>query len=187
MKVRVLLNTNGSIKSILTGAPSLVDLNTPDPAYFVDDPDHAIDRTDYFDSNMQAFVSIGDAPTDNHKFDYTTKQWLDTRTLDEIKTQKWAEIKSQRDRLEFGGFEFEGNVYDSDQASQGRIMGATSAGVDQVWTLADNTTVSLTASQLQQLYVALQAHIASVHERGRIARQIIYEAETKEEVGSIQL
>ena len=187
MKVRVLLNTDDSIKSILTGAPSLVDLNTPDQAYFVDDPDHTIDRTDYFDSNIRAFVSIGDAPTDNHKFDYTTKQWLDVRTLDEIKAQKWAEIKQQRDHLEFGGFEFEGNVYDSDQVSQGRIMGAVSAGVDQVWTLADNATVNLTALQLQQLYAELQAHIASVHERGRIARQLIYESETKEEVEAVQL
>lgn len=187
MKVRVLLNTNGSIKSILTGAPSLVDLNTPDQAYFVDDPDHAIDRTDYFDSNMQAFVSIGDAPTDNHKFDYSFKQWLDTRTLDEIKVQKWTEIKSQRDQLEFGGFEFKGNTYDSDQVSQGRIMGAAVAGIDQTWTLADNTTVELSTSQLQQLYAALQAHIASVHERGRIARQLIFDAETKEQVEAVQL
>ena len=187
MKVRVLLNTDGSIKSILTGAPSLVALNTPDQAYFVDDPDHIIDRTDYFDSNIRAFVSIGDAPTDNHKFDYTAKQWLDTRTLDEIKTQKWAEIKSQRDQLEFGGFEFEGNIYDSDQVSQGRIMGAASAGLDQTWTLADNTAVELSAAQMQQLYIVLQARIASVHERGRIVRQLIFEAETKEEVEAVQL
>ena len=187
MKVRVLLNTDGSIKSILTGAPSLVDLNTPAQAYFVDDPNHIVDRTDYFDSDMHDFVSIGDAPTDNHTFDYSFKQWRDTRTLDEIKAQKWDEIKSQRDQLEFSGFEFEGNTYDSDQVSQGRIMGAMIAGVDQVWTLADNTTVSLTASQLQQLYATLQAHIASVHERGRIARLLIFEAETKEEVEDIQL
>ena len=187
MKVRVLLNTDGSIKSILTGAPSLVDLNTPDQAYFVDDPDHAIDRTDYFDSNMQAFVSIGDAPTDNHTVDYSFKQWRDTRSLDDLKAQKWDEIKSQRDRLEFGGFEFKGNVYDSNQVSQGRIMGAAVAGIDQVWTLADNTTVELSASQLQQLYAALQAHIASVHERGRIARQLIFDVETKEQVELVQL
>lgn len=120
-------------------------------------------------------------------FDYEIKQWIDPRTLDEIKAQKWAEIKSQRDQLEFGGFEFDGGIYDSDQVSQGRIMGAAIAGVDQVWTLADNTTVNLTASQLQQLYAALQAHIASVHERGRIARQLIFEAETKDQVEAIQL
>ena len=126
-------------------------------------------------------------------FDSSTYSWVDTTppviqpTLDEIKELKWTQIKKQRDQLEFGGFEFEGGVYDSDQVSQGRIMGAAIAGVDQVWTLADNTTVSLTAAQLQQLYAALQAHIASVHERGRIARQLIFDAETKEEVEAIQL
>lgn len=122
-----------------------------------------------------------------HVFNYETRQWVDTRAIDELKSQKWAEIKAQRDQLEFGGFEFDGNAYDSDQVSQGRILGAALAGIDQTWTLADNTTVSLTASQLQQLYAALQSHIASVHERGRIARQLIYEAETKEEVESVKL
>mgnify|MGYP003600581126 CR=1 FL=1 len=118
---------------------------------------------------------------------YGIKQWIDIRSIDDLKAQKWSEIKSQRDQLEFGGFEFDGSIYDSDQVSQGRIMGAASAGVDQVWTLADNTTVNLTAAQLQQLYAALQAHIASVHERGRIARQLIFEAETKEQVEAVQL
>ena len=127
------------------------------------------------------------------EFDNTSLQWVDKTspviplTLDEIKAQKWAEIKYGRDSLEFGGFEFEGNTYDSDQASQGRIMVAAVAGVDQVWTLADNTTAELSASQLQQLYAALQAHIASVHERGRIARQLIFDAETKEQVEAVQL
>ena len=142
-------------------------------------------KTDYWDGS--AFVSIGEPPSTHHTFDYITKQWIDPRSIDEIKAQKWDEIKSQRNQLEFGGFEFESNVYDSDQVSQGRIMGAALAGVDQVWTLADNTTVELSASQLQQLYSALQAHIASTHERGRIARLAIEAAETKEEVEAIQL
>ena len=187
MKVRVLLNTDGSIKSILTGAPSLVDLNTPAQAYFVDDPNHIVDRTDYFDSDMHDFVSIGDAPTDNHIFDYHTKQWIDPRSLADLKAQKWTEIKSERNSLEFGGFVFKGNVYDSDQVSQGRILGAAAAWVNQTWTLANNRTVELTALQLQQLYAELQAHIASVHARGRIARQLIFDAETQEEVEGIQL
>ena len=126
-------------------------------------------------------------PTSYHIFNYDLKDWIDPRTLDEIKAQKWDEIKSQRDQLEFSGFEFEGDTYDSDQVSQGRIIGASSSGIDQTWTLADNTTVELSASQLQQLYAALQAHIASVHERGRIARQLIFDAETKEQVEEINL
>ena len=144
-------------------------------------------KTDYWDFSLCLFVSIGIQPSPHHIFDYHTKQWTDPRTLDEIKAQKWSEIKAMRNQLEFGGFEFEGNTYDSDQVSQGRIMGASSSGVDQTWTLADNTTVELSASQLQQLYAALQAHIASVHERGRIARQLIFDAETKEQVEEINL
>ena len=183
---RVFLNDDSSILSVLEGEQELISLNTPSDAKFVDDVDYVL-STDYFDAKFKKFVSIGAPPTYNHIFDYHAKQWIDPRTLDEIKAQRWTEIKSQRDRLEFGGFEFGGNIYDSDQASQGRIMGAALAGVDQVWTLAANTTVNLTAAQLQQLYAALQAHIASAHERGRIARQLIFGAETKEEVEDIQL
>lgn len=162
--------------------------SSPTPASGYDDwikTDIQPNLSDYWNGN--AFVSIGESPSPYHVFDYTTKQWIDPRSLDEIKAQKWAEIKKQRNQLEFGGFEFEGNVYDSDQVSQGRIMGAVLAGVDQVWTLADNTTVELSASQLQQLYATLQAHISSVHERGRIARLAIESAETEEEVEAIQL
>ena len=130
---------------------------------------------------------LPDRPSFAHEYDYEIHEWIDPRTLDEIKAQKWAEIKVMRDSLEFGGFNYKGNIYDSDQASQSRIMGAAMAGVDQVWTLADNSTVELSASQLQQLYAALQAHIASVHERGRIARQLIFDAETKEQVEAVQL
>ena len=181
---RYILNSDMAIMSILNGSQDVVEQNTPANAAFIDsDVEAAI--FDYWDGNK--FVPIGDPPTERSTFDYSTHRWVDLSTLEDIKAQKWIEIKVQRDRLEFGGFTFEGNIYDSDQVSQGRIMGATIAGVDQVWTLADNTTVSLTASQLQQLYATLQAHIASVHERGRIARQLIFEAETKEEVEAVQL
>lgn len=154
-------------------------------------------EVDYFTfekaSRVEGYVDKGEwyategKPSETHIYDYERKEWIDPRTIDDIKAQKWAEIKAMRDQLEFGGFEFDGGIYDSDQVSQSRIMGAVIAGVDQVWTLADNTTVELSASQLQQLYAALQAHIASAHERGRIARQLIFDAETIEQVEAVQL
>lgn len=176
-----IISKNGEILQMIYANEEIVVLNTPKDGVAVEDPP---------ESNMyyqDGWVAMPAQPTPYHTFDYTTKQWIDPRSLDEIKAQKWAEIKYGRDSLEFGGFEFEGGVYDSDQASQGRIMVAAVAGVDQVWTVRDNTTVNLTASQLQQLYAALQAHIASVHERGRIARQLIFDAETKEQVEAVQL
>lgn len=183
---RYIIEDTGKILTTLQGDSNMVELNTAPDAVFIDTND-IVNISDYYDFDQHRFISIGEALAPHCIFDYEIKQWIDPRSLDDIKAQKWAEIKVQRDQLEFGGFEFEGNIYDSNQVSQGRIMGATLAGVDQVWTLADNTTVSLTASQLQQLYASLQAHIASVHERGRIARQLIFKSETKEQVESIQL
>ena len=176
-----IISKNGEILQTIYANEETVVLNTPKDCFAVSDPPK---------SNMfyqDGWVEMPAQPSPHFIFDYEIKQWIDPRTLDEIKAQKWAEIKAQRDQLEFGGFEFEWNIYDSDQVSQGRIMGAASAGVDQTWTLADNTTVELTAQQLKELYAALQAHIAGVHERGRIARQLIFDAETREQVDAINL
>ena len=182
--IRVIIGKCGEILTTLNGDKELVYLNTPKDAIYVDDVLPVSDR-DYW--NGKRFISIGEAPSPNHKFNYALLEWINPSSLSEIKAQKWVEIKTHRDHLEFGGFNFDGNIYDSDQVSQGRIIGAASAGIDQTWTLANNTTVELTAQQLKELYAALQAHIASVHERGRIARQLIFDAETKEQVEAVQL
>lgn len=186
--IRVFLNPLGRVLRTISGDTDNLDINTLGSDIYVDLSEISFDvYQHYYDFAAEAFVSIGEQPSIHHAFDYSIKQWVDPRSLDEIKAQKWAEIKSQRDQLEFGGFEFEGNIYDSDQVSQGRIMGAAIARVDQVWTLADNTTVELSASQLQQLYAALQLHIAEVHARGRAARQAIHEADTREKVDAVTL
>lgn len=176
-----IISKNGKLLFSIQASDEIVRLNTPEDCLAVDDPPH---------SNMfyeNGWVAMPIQPSSNHIFDYDLKQWVDARSLEDIKQQKWDEIKGLRDFIEFGGFEFEGNIYDSDQVSQSRIMGAAIAGVGQDWTLADNTSTELSALQLQHLYAALQAHIARVHERGRVARQLINDAETKEEVEAIQL
>lgn len=178
---RAIVSSNGKLLKVISGNLESIELNTPSDCFAVEDPP---EPNMYY---LDGWVAMPAQPTPYHIFNYDLKDWIDPRTLDEIKAQKWAEIKAMRDQLEFGGFEFDGGTYDSDQVSQGRIMGAAAANIDQVWTLADNTTAELSASKLQQLYAALQAHIASVHERGRIARQLIFDAETKEQVEEINL
>ena len=184
--IRVLLEHTGEIRSTIEGDPVLVQLNTPSDVAYVDGI-YPTSNSDYWEFNLHQFISIGEPTSPHFIFDYGIKQWIDPRAIDDLKAQKWTEIKSERDSLEFGGFEFDGNIYDSNQVSQGRIMGAAGAGIDQAWTLANNTTVELTAQQLKELYAALQANIASVHKRGRIARQLVFEAETREQVEAVQL
>ena len=181
------VDSRGAILKVFRGVPAnFIEANVGDMGTILNVEPPA-NRASYWDFSMKSWIDTGNPPTPNHTFDYGIKVWVDLRTLDEIKAHKWAEIKQQRDHLEFGVFEFEGNTYDSDQISQGRIMGAALAGVEQVWTTADNSTVTLTGPELLELYQALQAHIASVHERGRVAREAINTATTKEEVEEVQL
>ena len=184
--IRYFLSQDGEILRAIGGNREQFQVNTKDGEIFIDRGE-AVVSSSYYSFTEKRFIALSDAPSPQHVFDYEIKQWIDPRALEEIKAQKWAEIKQQRDQLEFGGFEFEGDIYDSDQISQGRILGAASAGLSQVWTLADNTTVNLTADQLVQIYQALQTHTASVHQRGRIAREVIMSATTKEDVESITL
>ena len=137
--------------------------------------------------NNGEIVQMISQPSLNHTYNYMSHQWEDSRDLDEIKDQKWYDIKTARDQLEFGGFAFEGNIYDSDQVSQGRIMGAAVVGIDQGWTTKNNEVVELTATEVKQLYQTLQIHVASIHERSRIARQLIEEANTISEIDSISI
>lgn len=176
-----IISKDGELLFTIQGNTETVSLNIPVDGFAVDDPPN---------SNMfyqDGWVDMPPQPCSNHIFDYDLKQWVDPRTIKQFKEQHWQKIKAERDSLEFGGFEFESNIYDSDLTSQSRIMGAASTQVDQIWTIANNEMVELTAIQLSQLYQTLQAHIATIHERGRIARQLIYEATTIEQVEEITL
>lgn len=177
-----IISKDGELLFSIQGNAETVALNTLVDGFAVNDPPHS--NMYYFGGN---WVDMPPQPSPNHTFDYTTKGWIDERSIELVKDQHWQKIKAERDSLEFGGFEFESNIYDSDFTSQSRIMGAASAQVDQIWTLANNETVDLTAMQSSQLYQTLQAHIANTHERGRIARQLIYEAASIEQVEQITL
>lgn len=172
----------GKLLMRISGPDEVIKLNTPEGCYATDDPP---------DIDMMhlggEWTKIPPSPGAGYVFDYHSRQWVDARNIQDVREVKWLEIKMQRDRLEFGGFEYRGNVYDSDQVSQGRIMGAALAGVDQVWTLADNTAVELSAEDIMEMYQAMQSYISSVHERGRVARLAIDNALTKEEVEDIRL
>lgn len=181
----------GKLLEIYTNVSEQDSIEVPDGLYVIDGVKGPLSLPQfpllwYFDFSSYEFV-LTQSPEDYMQFDYTDKSWKDFRSPSELKVKKWESIKAQRTSLEYSGFEFEGNIYDSDQISQGRIMGAALAGIDQIWTLADNTTRELSASQMQQLYVALSQHITAIHERGRIARAAIEAAQTKEEVEAVVL
>lgn len=132
-------------------------------------------------------VKMPARPSGHHVFDYVQKAWTDPRALDELKVDKWREIRAARDAAEFGGFEWDGSRFDSDAVSQSRIRGAaTSAAMEPgfftKWTLADNTVRALDATDMAAVCAALGAHVDAQHARARGLRAQIDAAANAEQL-----
>lgn len=99
--------------------------------------------------------------------------------IETIRKVKWSQIKAARASSEYAGFMFKDRLFDSDEYSQGNIQGAVLQAVleddsfTRDWTLADNTTMTLTKADVIGLGMALGEHIDSVHSRGRALRALI--------------
>nr|DAK75380.1 MAG TPA: protein of unknown function (DUF4376) [Caudoviricetes sp.] len=112
-------------------------------------------------------------------------------TLDELKSQKRAEINSARDRTEQGGFEYLGKTFDSDPISCQRISTAAQAMAFApeetaiVWTCQDNTTISLNKTQLAGLVAALAMHSNTCHQKATALKAEVEKAKSKEELEKI--
>ncbi|MDN8150548.1 DUF4376 domain-containing protein [Acinetobacter baumannii] len=173
----VLVSKNGEVIGHIFGSEEMIKLNTPEGCIALDDPPYP---NMFFQKGK--WVHIPTQPSPFHIFNYETKKWVDNRSLDDMKRHKWDHIKQQRDQFEYGGFEFENNLFDSDSNSQLRIATAAVLGVSVEWTLKDNKVVSLRPDQLNNLKNTLALHISSAHERGRIARLKIEASSTVEEI-----
>ena len=143
-----------------------------------------------FISESGDVVSMPNKPSTHHKFDYSTKTWVDPRSLEDHKSAQWALIKAARSEAEFGGLAWDGSIFDSDQVSQARIQGAVLLATNNPnfvvdWTLADNTVRSLTTDDLNAISQALGEHVTLQHSRARDARALLDQATTLSEVQSI--
>ena len=116
------------------------------------------------------------------------------KPLEELKTEKRAEINAARDEAEQGGFEYMGKIFDSDQVSCQRISCAAqamsvltmSAETPTItWTCQDNTTIDLSASELMGLVVALAQWSNSCHEKATALKAQIDACTGKEELDAI--
>ena len=116
--------------------------------------------------------------------------WKDVRDLNGHKASKWDEIKSARSSEEAGSFVWNDHTFDCDEVSQRRIQGAVQlAQLDSsttlTWTLADNTTQTFNATELQQIGQALAAHVDACHVKARGLRASIDAAQNEAELSVI--
>ena len=120
------------------------------------------------------------------------KGYAPQKPLEELKEAKRAEINAARDAEEQGGFSYMGKVFDSDQVSCIRMMGASQALANApaetsiTWTCQDNTTINLNGTEFAGLVVALATHSNTCHQKATELKAQIEKATSAEELEEIK-
>lgn len=112
------------------------------------------------------------------------------KTLEQLKADKIAELKYQRDKAEFQPIEYNGNLYDYDEKARARINVeiVTLSDNDSIpWTTADDKDVTVTFVDLFNVLVEVAKRSAALHTAYRAAREKVLNATTKEEVEQVVL
>jgi hypothetical protein len=118
--------------------------------------------------------------------------WRDDRTLADAQAERWGAIKEARaDRLT-ATFTADSKVYNCNrQAISTAAIGAMLAKArldlewSKTWTLADNTSTTLTADQMLAVAKACDDYITAIWSTARTLRAQIYSASTVSAVDAI--
>lgn len=113
------------------------------------------------------------------------------RTLEEVKADKIAELKAERDSKEVEPIEYNGNSYDYDDKARDRINAAIIAlelqgeGATIEWTTADSADTPVTANDLKMIIAAVVVRSNKLHNAYRVAKGKVEAATTAAEVEDV--
>lgn len=119
---------------------------------------------------------------------------VDQRTLSDAKNQAWARIKAARAAAEHAPFNCNGNLFDGDEVSTGRITGAVSLAMMAAmagqsfandWTLADNSIITLDGPAMMAVGIALGVRVGAVFDIARTLRDQIDTATSAAQLDTI--
>lgn len=127
------------------------------------------------------------------KGDYYEVVTLPLPTLEEIKTAKIAELKTERDAREVEPINYQGYSFDYDSKARDRISAAIIAldvqGADASidWTTADNADTPVTANDLKMIIAAIAVRSNKLHTAYRVAKEKVEAATTAAEVEAVTM
>lgn len=153
-----------------------------------------LDTNYYIDTVSKQPVVIPTQPSPAYVWSWGSKIWIDPRTLEDLKSEKWEEIKALRKQKLATPLITPYGIFDSDQVSRTNIINAflflktlsdtnPTATVD--FTLYDNTVVSLNLAQITEVSLLLGQKIDGVYSTTRNLRQQIELSQSPQEVASI--
>lgn len=131
-------------------------------------------ETDYIlDGNV---TPKGVRPSADHKFDYTLRQWVDPRTLDDLKELQLVKVDTERAVRNVAPIEYAGRSLDADLLAQKNIsdklseikaredMGQTMPPELMLWRDADNQ--NETFADMRAMKSWLQGLVVAIAQRG---------------------
>lgn len=147
------------------------------------------DEIDYF--NTAVWCNESGAAYIEDKGDFFEVVAIPAPSLEEVKAEKIAALKAERDRLEVEEITVDGFTYDYDDKARERINNAIIAlqasGGSIYWTMADNQSKKVTAADLIAVVSAVAARSNALHIAYRDAKEAVSLAETVEEVKAVSL
>ena len=145
-------------------------------------------RDGYIDANG-TFVPMPAQPGPWAVWDWGAHAWVDSRTLDDLKAEKWAEIKHAREAAKvaptmatpYGVFDANAVAIENVKSTiigrrESESLGAQLPPI--TWTLADDSDVQLTTNQLAEVGVLLLGRGNAAHDIARALRGQITAAES---------
>jgi len=139
-------------------------------------------------------TSKSNVPTYPATWSNTSFSWVDSRTLSQAQADTWETIKADRGIAQLAGFTWNGYKFDSDDISIQRIQGAVQLAVlaqaagspfSIVWTLYDNTTLTMSGSDIINMYLSLGSFIQGIFATGVTLRNQINSATSISQLYSI--
>lgn len=141
---------------------------------------------------QDGWVKLGPRPGDFHRIADDRSGWV--LDLTALRAITWAKIKKQRDAVEFGTFAWHDHLFDCNRDARGRLQAAFAAATIalqagetflELWDLADNTVLAMSAQDVIDIAAALAAHTSECHATGRTLRQQIDQAATEQELKAL--
>ena len=148
----------------------------------------------YFLSSDGMIKPLPTKTSSKYSWDWQSESWTDQRSLSVAMQDKWNEIKEARNAALNTDLSTPYGVFDANANSQKAITDAvlmlqTMANMGNPitidFTLADNSTVTLTTSQMIEVGLILGQRTQTVFATGRIKREAIDAATTVAEVEAI--
>jgi len=148
----------------------------------------------WYDASNQTFHAIANGPADYYTYDINSHEWIDPRTLDQVKLQQWNVIKNARELAIVSPLSTPYGTFDASTVSQKSITDAilllqtleqlgTPSTID--FTLATNETVTLTTAQIVQVGLLLGTRTQQLFAHGRLKRDLLIAATTIADVEQI--